>query len=99
MLTLATLPFEVIQLIAIKTVDGQRGPPSSIYALHLTCRSVHDCLSFDANPSFYATVFDIQFDTPALKRRYTPERLSAVHRAHELRRRWTLLKEIKVICV
>lgn len=98
--TLNTLrvPFEVLQLIAIKTVEeGKIGPPQNLYNLLLTCRAIYDSLSFDANPSFYADVFDLQFDTAPLRRRYASERLTAVHRAHELKRRWTLLREIKRI--
>ncbi|KAG8871273.1 hypothetical protein FRB97_008858 [Tulasnella sp. 331] len=96
--TLHTVPFEVLQSIAIKTVDqAQRGPPQTIYNLLSTCRAIHDSLAFDANPLFYANVYDLQFDTAAQKRRYAPDRLAALHRARELKRRWTLLKEIKCI--
>ncbi|KAG8997876.1 hypothetical protein FRB94_002926 [Tulasnella sp. JGI-2019a] len=98
--TLNTVPFEVLQQIAIKTVGNhQSGPPNCIYSLLLTCRSLNDSLSFDSNSLFYAYVFDVQFDTAALTRRYPPERLTAVHRAHELRRRWTLLKEIRSVTI
>ncbi|KAG8978287.1 hypothetical protein FRB93_011199 [Tulasnella sp. JGI-2019a] len=98
--TLNTIPFEVLQQIAIKTVDNDHsGPPNCIYALLLTCRSLNDSLSFDTNPLFYAYVFDVQFDTAALRRRYPPGRLTPTHRAHELRRRWTLLKEIRSVTI
>lgn len=94
---LPLIPCEVLQCIAIKTVDDTLGPPNAIRALQLTCRAVYDSLSFEANPAFYAEVFDAQFDTPALRRRYAPERLTVGQRAHELVRRWTLLKEIRTI--
>jgi len=98
--TLNTIPFEVLQHIAIKTVEqGQIGPPRSIYNLLLTCHVIHNSLSFDANPLFYASVFDLQFDTAPLRRRYASVRLTPARRAHELKRRWTLLKEIKCITV
>ncbi|KAG8874664.1 hypothetical protein FRB97_005744 [Tulasnella sp. 331] len=92
------IPFEIIQNIAIKTIEeGQKGPPHSIYNLLLTCRSIYDSLSFDKNLPFYADIYDLQFDTAAQRRRYTQERLTPVRRAHELKRRWTLLGEIKCI--
>ncbi|KAG8872972.1 hypothetical protein FRB97_007149 [Tulasnella sp. 331] len=95
--TLRNVPFEVLQNIAIKTIEeGYRGPPHSIFNLLLTCRSIYDSLSFDANPFFYADVYDLQFDTAAQERRYTLERLTPVHRAFELKRRWTLLGEINI---
>ncbi|KAG9001548.1 hypothetical protein FRB94_004699 [Tulasnella sp. JGI-2019a] len=99
-MALNTVPFEVLQQIAINTIDNhQSGPPSCIYSLLLTCRALYDSLSFDENPLFYADVFDVQFDTAALKRRYAPKRLTSARRAQELKRRWALLREIRSITI
>ncbi|KAG9000119.1 hypothetical protein FRB93_012883 [Tulasnella sp. JGI-2019a] len=98
--TLHTIPFEVLQQIAIKTVDNHlSGPPNCILPLLLTCRTLYNSLSFNENSLFYAYVFDVQFDTAALKRRYAPERLTPARRAQELKRRWALLKEIRSITI
>jgi len=75
------LPTEVIQRIALETVPlswnyadirlGRPGPPTTLWALHLTSRRLRDCLLFAENPVFYATVFERAFDFDSVRRRYT----------------------------
>jgi hypothetical protein len=76
----SSLPTEVIQKIALDTVplswnyvdirQGRPGPPTTLWALHLTSRRLRDCLLFAENPVFYATVFERAFDFDSVRRRY-----------------------------
>ncbi|KAG8892103.1 hypothetical protein FRC00_012623, partial [Tulasnella sp. 408] len=96
--SLSDLPVEIFQQIAVQTVTSAAaaaGPPSAIRSLLLTSKQINNRLSFDANPSFYGEIFDAQFDTTALKRRFHSSRLTAPCRAAELKRRWICLKRIK----
>ncbi|KIO15873.1 hypothetical protein M407DRAFT_235148, partial [Tulasnella calospora MUT 4182] len=88
---------EIFQEIAVQTVTSQTaaGPPNGIRNLLLTSKQINNRLSFDSNPSFYGEIFDAQFDTNALKRRFHANRLTAPCRASELKRRWVSLKRIK----
>ncbi|KAG8898106.1 hypothetical protein FRB99_007671 [Tulasnella sp. 403] len=94
--SLSSLPFDVFHRIAVSTVDSTPGPPTSVRSLLLTSRPIHDSLSIENNPSFYGQIFDIQFDTAALRRRFHPSRLTAICRARELQKRWTALKRIRM---
>ncbi|KAG8900475.1 hypothetical protein FRC01_010126, partial [Tulasnella sp. 417] len=96
--SLSDLPIEIFQEIAVQTVTSAAapaGPPSAIRHLLLTSKQINNRLSFEANPSFYGEIFDAQFDTAALKRRFHSSRLTAPCRAAELKRRWVCLKRIK----
>ncbi|KAG8955432.1 hypothetical protein FRC04_008783 [Tulasnella sp. 424] len=100
--SLSDLPIEVFQQVAVQTVISSSppaaaaaGPPSAIRNLLLTSKQINNRLSFDYNPSFYGEIFDAQFDTAALKRRFHKSRLTAPCRAAELKRRWICLKRIK----
>ncbi|KIO29326.1 hypothetical protein M407DRAFT_228064 [Tulasnella calospora MUT 4182] len=95
--SLSDLPVEIFQEIAVQTVTSQTaaGPPNGIRNLLLTSKQINNRLSFDSNPSFYGEIFDAQFDTNALKRRFHASRLTAPCRASELKRRWVSLKRIK----
>ena len=78
---LSSLPTEVIQRIALETVPlswnyaeirrGRPGPPTTLWALHLTSRRLRECFLFAENPVFYATVFERAFDFDSVRRRYT----------------------------
>ena len=78
---LSSLPTEIIQRIALETVPlswnyaeiprGRPGPPTTLWALHLTSRRLRDCLLFAENPVFYATVFERAFDFDSVRRRYS----------------------------
>jgi hypothetical protein len=77
----SSLPTEIIQRIALETVPlswnhaearrGRPGPPTTLWALHLTSRRLRDCLLFAGNPVFYATVFERAFDFDSVRRRYS----------------------------
>lgn len=97
MISLTTLPDEVLHHICLLHAEENAGPPSLVPSLSRTCKSLNSSFKFDSNLSFYANLFEYQFDTDALKRRYPAERLTAVSRADELKRRWTLLKEIRTV--
>lgn len=72
---LDTLPRALISEIGFHLVLGStdsrgRPHPSVLTPLQLTCRSIHDALSFNSNPKLYNRLFRSTFDTAALTRRY-----------------------------
>lgn len=77
----SSLPTEILQRIALETVPlswnhpeiwrGRPGPPTTLWALHLTSRRLRYCLLFAENPVFYATVFERAFDFDSVRRRYS----------------------------
>jgi len=77
----SSLPTEILQRIALETVPlswnhadirrGRPGPPTTLWALHLTSRRLRDCLLFAENPVFYAAVFERAFDFDSVRRRYS----------------------------
>lgn len=91
--TLSSLPWEIFLSIAASTVAPyQHGPPKPILNLLLTSKHIKHAIDC---PAFYATIFDIQFDTAALRRRFHSARLTTACRAAELKRRWVALKRIR----
>ncbi|KAF8521123.1 hypothetical protein BU17DRAFT_46039 [Hysterangium stoloniferum] len=68
-LTLTTLPPELLHPIALfaaqSNPDATKGPPTSLPALLLTCRTIYNTLSISSNPALYAEIFKQQFDFDA----------------------------------
>ncbi|KIK98448.1 hypothetical protein PAXRUDRAFT_823872 [Paxillus rubicundulus Ve08.2h10] len=94
--SLRLVPQEVLEHIAFFTATHSLlGPPSDLLPLLRTCRSIYQCLSFEANPYLYARVFEYKFDTRAAIRRLGPHVNTPRVLANELRKRWTYLKPIK----
>ncbi|KAF9238648.1 hypothetical protein BU15DRAFT_88288 [Melanogaster broomeanus] len=71
------------------------GPPSGLLPLLLTCRSIYQSLSFEANPYLYARIFAYIFDTRAAIRRLGAQVSAPRVLAKELRKRWIYLKLIR----
>ncbi|KIJ18312.1 hypothetical protein PAXINDRAFT_167501 [Paxillus involutus ATCC 200175] len=94
-ISLRLVPQEVLEHIAFFTATQGLGPPSDLLPLLRTCRSIYQCLSFEANPCLYARMFEHTFDTRAAIRRLGPHVNTPGVLANELRKRWTYLKLIK----
>lgn len=69
--------------------------PSGLRNLLLTCRVIHSRLSLAANPRLYARVFRTRFDVDAISRRFGPTAMSSRKLAHELKRRYVVLRRIR----
>ncbi|CUA72817.1 hypothetical protein RSOLAG22IIIB_10320 [Rhizoctonia solani] len=92
------LPSEVIQHIAITACSlTLTGPPSELVPLLQLGRGIHAALCIRDNPGLYARIFRLKFDWQAPTRRYADagQPLTARNFAHELQRRWVVLKRIR----
>jgi hypothetical protein len=70
---LAALPREILTQIAFHLVvddDGLGQHPSPLIPFLLSCRAVHEAISFGNNPQLYNRLFRATFDHKALERRY-----------------------------
>jgi hypothetical protein len=71
--TLSDFPRNVLGEIAYHLVVDDQGVgqhPSALLPLMLTCRTIHDAISFDDHPALYNRLFRATFDHAALTRRY-----------------------------
>ncbi|CAE6470701.1 unnamed protein product [Rhizoctonia solani] len=94
------LPPEVTQHIAVAACGLTReGPPSELAPLLRLCRTVHAVLCIQHNPGLYARIFRLKFDWRAPARRFADagQALTARNFAHELQRRWIVLKRIRAV--
>ncbi|CAE7109926.1 unnamed protein product [Rhizoctonia solani] len=92
------LPPEVTQQIAVSVCRlTPLGPPSELATLLRVSRSVYAALCPQNNPGLHARIFRINFDWRAPTRRFVDagEPLGARNFAHELHRRWVVLKRIR----
>ncbi|CAE6427856.1 unnamed protein product [Rhizoctonia solani] len=94
------LPPEVIQHIAVVACGlTLKGPPSELVTLLRLCRAVHAVLCAQHNPGLHARIFRVNFDSLAPARRFAEagQPLTGRNFAHELQRRWTVLKRIRAV--
>ncbi|KAF8483259.1 hypothetical protein JB92DRAFT_2799925 [Gautieria morchelliformis] len=94
--SLDTIPLEVLERIASFVAWHQfTGPPKDLASLCLTCKHIHDSLSFSRNPPLYASLFRYKFDIAAPRRRLSSEYTSAQCLAGEFRRRFEAMARIR----
>jgi hypothetical protein len=94
--SLDTIPLEILERIAAFVGWEQfTGPPKDLASLCLTCKFIHDSLSFSRNPTLYASLFRYKFDTAAPFRRLSSEYTSAQCLAGEFRTRFEAMKRIR----
>ena len=96
----ATLPFDILTRIALASILLSQEVPTpmdltTLLALVVTCRDIHNVLSLDANPDLYATVFRLMFDIPPIKRRLGSAAVISSSLAKEFPGRVKLLLRIK----
>ncbi|KAF8511260.1 hypothetical protein BU17DRAFT_97352 [Hysterangium stoloniferum] len=94
---LTTLPFDVLQHIAISTLPNIPIPDDlqTIFSLLLTCRSLNAPLSADHNYELYGNIFRLMFDIRAVTERLGPQAIRSSTLTSALRSRCILLKRIK----
>lgn len=89
------LAVELLEHIAYYSASPL-GPPSSVLALQLTCRSIHNALLFSSDrPYLYDRIFRLKFDIQAPRRRLGSGILNPSTLAEELRRRCAMLQRIR----
>ncbi|KAJ3835109.1 hypothetical protein EV361DRAFT_886824 [Lentinula raphanica] len=92
------IPNEIWERVAYHanaTEQSFLGPPKDIVNICLVCQSFNRAIGFDANPSLYARIFRFKFDYRAPLRRFGTEWLNARSMAHELKKRFEALKQIR----
>ncbi|KAI0049022.1 hypothetical protein FA95DRAFT_1489902 [Auriscalpium vulgare] len=90
------IPNEVLEHIAYYAATALVvGPPADLLPLLLVSRRFAAALSSASNPSLYAAIFAVKFDTTALKRRLGASAVAPQKLAAELERRCTLLRRIR----
>ncbi|KDQ55952.1 hypothetical protein JAAARDRAFT_180119 [Jaapia argillacea MUCL 33604] len=94
MLSLLSAPRILEEIVLCAICLTPLTPPIELRSLLLTSRAFNACLSFRACPGLYVQIFEREFDTAALKRRFSND-LSQDHVAFELRRRFTALQCIR----
>lgn len=93
---LGSVPQEILEHIAFcAATQSLVGPPSGLLPLLLTCQSIYQALSFEANPYLYARIFSSKFDTRSAFRRLGSHVNAPRVLANELKKRWIHLKLIK----
>ena len=94
--SLGSVPQEVLEHIALfAATQGLVGPPSGLPPLLLTCRSIYQALSSEANPYLYARIFNYKFDTSSVFRRLGSHVNAPRVLANELKKRWSHLNRIR----
>lgn len=95
--SLSTVPQEVLEHIAFYAgTDSFLGPPASLIPLLLCSKTIHESLSFSSNHHLYARIFYHKFDVAAPLARLGPDKLNSAALASELRRRFVVLKRLKI---
>lgn len=99
------LPPQVLEHIAFyASTTHFLGPPSSLPSLLLCNHAIYDALNVETNPHLYARIYLFKFDSSAAIRRlkrksaFVPgaaDDLTATTYAHDLRRRFHILHQIK----
>jgi len=93
---LGSAPQEVLEHIAFcVATQNLIGPPSGLPPLLLTCRSICQALSSEANPYLYARIFSYTFDTRSVLRRLGSHVNAPRVLTNELKKRWISLKRIR----
>lgn len=94
--SLGSIPQEILEHVAFfAATQSIVGPPSGLPPLLLTCSSIYQTLSFEANPYLYARIFSSHFDTRAVFRRLGSHANAPQVLADELKKRWIHLKRIR----
>lgn len=93
---LQSVPQDVLQYIALLTTSSRvLSPPSDLVPLLLTSRSMYQCLSLQACPHLYASIFRAKFDLAAARRRFHYSELTDSCLAGELVQRCRVLQRIR----
>jgi hypothetical protein len=93
---LDTIPAEILEQIAFRTVQDTRlGPPSNLIPLLLVNQRLTSILSFHTTPHLYASIFAFKFDSDSAIRRLGANRTQSNHFAQELKRRFIVLQRIR----
>lgn len=83
---LCRLPFDILENIGVEvTAVDPLGPPKDLVPLLLTCKAIHNALSFNRNPHLYARIFRCRFDVRASKRRFSDPAHFSSNLAQQLR--------------
>lgn len=69
--------------------------PAPLVPLLSASRTIHNTLTFSANPHLYARVFEDKFDTAAVRRRLGPDEVHDGALASELRTRCVAMRHLK----
>ena len=94
--SLECLAPEILEHIAFFAVEDRLlGPPSDLFALLKTSKTINWALSPENNNSLYNRVFALKFDTAAASRRLGPRWLTSKSTASELRLRFKALHRIR----
>lgn len=85
---LCRLPIDILENIGVEvTAVDPLGPPKDLVPLLLTCKAIHDALSFEDNHNrhLYARIFRCRFDVRASKRRFSDPAHFSSNLAQQLR--------------
>jgi hypothetical protein len=92
---LAMDEWERIAFYTVASKSTFLGPPSSLCALSLVCRHVHDAISINKNSRLFAKIFRFKFDYGAPASRFSERWLTSRCLANELVKRFTALGRIR----
>ncbi|TFY61074.1 hypothetical protein EVJ58_g4732 [Rhodofomes roseus] len=94
---LCTLPLELLVEVALQValLRTPAGPPSDIVSLLLSCKEIHDSLSFAHCATLYARIYQSNFDIRAPRRRMDSDDLHAQNYAAQLRKCCIALKRLR----
>ncbi|GJJ13415.1 hypothetical protein Clacol_007669 [Clathrus columnatus] len=99
---LTTLPYTILEHIAfyLSVIPSTSclshsptpTPPSNLPPLLLSNKVIYQTLNIRATPHLYSRIFQATFDSRAIRRRRKNDNVHVAELAHELKRRWIVIK-------